>query len=305
VNGLALAATTALPTVLGDAAAGTHTLREGLNVLRLTRPPAAGSWTIQSISVGALTDASPSVFSFAPQTAVAATTTLTSSTAAILGLTAPAAISIENGFYSIGCSGLFTAVSGTISNGQTVCVQHLSSALAGGVTTTTLKVGAVSANFVSTTLSSAPPPVVQATATNFFRLYSPLVRAHLYTRDENEYNVLQMRGWSGENAIGKVFVAAATDGSTIPLLRLFSPTGSVHLFTTDENENRVLGTRGWIQEGAAAHILKVATSATLPVTRLYLLGTQRHILTTDENEVRVLVSIGAASSDGIIGHILK
>ncbi len=305
VNGLALSGTTALPTVLGNAAAGTHTLREGLNVLRLTRPPSAGSWTIQTISVDALADAAPTVFSFAAQSGVAVTTVLTSSTVTLAGLAAPVAISIENGFYSIGCNGLFTGVSGTIVNGQSVCVQHLSSAIVGAVTTTILRVGSVSANFVSTTAGVVlPPPVVAADAINFFRLYNPVVRAHLYTRDENEYNVLRTRGWSGENAIGRVFVAAA-DASTIPLLRLFSPTSSVHLFTTDENEDRVLGTRGWIREGPAAHILKVGTAATLPVTRLYLLGTQRHILTTDENEVRVLVGIGAASSDGIIGHIIK
>jgi hypothetical protein len=294
-----------LPTVLGDAIAGTHTLREGLNVLRLTRPPAAGSWTIQSISVDGLVDASPNAFSFAAQTGVLTNTVLSSNTATISGLAAPAAISIENGFYSVGCNGLFTALSGTIANGQTVCVQQLSAALAGGVTTTVLRVGSGSANFVSTTVGVVSPPVVQPVAVNFFRLYNPSVRAHLYTSDANEYNVLQMRGWSGENAIGKVFVTPATDASTIPLLRLFNPAVSVHLFTTDENENRVLGTRGWIQEGPVAHILKAPTSATLPVTRLFLLGTQRHILSTDENEARVLTGIGAASSDGIIGHILK
>lgn len=305
VNGVLQAGMTALPSGLTDSLPTTYTLREGLNVLRLTRPPSAGSWTIQTISVEALPDATPSAISFVAQSGVAVNTVLTSNTATIAGLTAPIAISVTNGFYSIGCNGLFTGVSGTISNAQTVCVQQLSAAFAGGVTTTVLRVGSGSANFASTTLSSTPPPVVQPAATNFFRLYNPSVRAHLYTSDENEYNVLQMRGWGGENAIGRVFVTAATDGSTIPLLRLFRPASSVHLFTTDENEDRVLGTRGWLQEGAVAHILKVATSGTLPITRLYLLGTQRHILTTDDNEVRVLTSIGAASSDGIIGHILK
>ncbi len=304
VNGVALGAATVLPTVLGDATAGTHTLREGLNVLRLTRPPAAGSWTIQSISVDALADASPSAFSFAAQTGVTVTTVLTSNTTTILGLIAPAAISIENGFYSIGCNGLFTATSSTISNGQTVCVQHLSSALAGGVTTTTLNVGAVRASFVSTAAGAAPTPA--NAPVDFFRLFNTSTRAHLYTTDFNEYNFLRMNGWIDEKSVGKIFALANVNPQTIPLLRLFDPSRGVHLFTTDANESSFLSTNaGWNAEGVVAHIQRDASANTLPLTRLFLVGTGRHFLSTDSNEVNFLISVGAAKSDGVIGHIIK
>jgi hypothetical protein len=51
----------------------------------------------------------------------------------------------------VGCTETFTNVPGTISNGQTVCVRHSTSAEFSKSTVTTLTVGDASATFTSTT----------------------------------------------------------------------------------------------------------------------------------------------------------
>jgi hypothetical protein len=63
-------------------------------------------------------------------------------------------VAIVGGEYSIGCTATFTSAPGTITNGQTICVRHTASGMAGGAMTTTLTVGGVSVTFSSTTAAS-------------------------------------------------------------------------------------------------------------------------------------------------------
>jgi hypothetical protein len=52
---------------------------------------------------------------------------VTSDPVTVTGITAPALISIfGTGEYSIGCSGNWTRADGTVSNGSTVCIRHIS-----------------------------------------------------------------------------------------------------------------------------------------------------------------------------------
>lgn len=68
-------------------------------------------------------DTVPDPFVFATQTGLEAETIATSNAVTIQGIESPAAISINFGsLYSIGCTD-YTSVAGTISNGDTVCVQ--------------------------------------------------------------------------------------------------------------------------------------------------------------------------------------
>jgi Tol biopolymer transport system component len=103
-------------------------------------------------------DTTPDAFSFINQTGVASGSVITSDAITISGIEAPAQISVTNGEYSIGCSGTFTASNGTISDGETVCIRHTSSALSGTAQVTTLTVGGVSGTFTSTTAAAPPPP---------------------------------------------------------------------------------------------------------------------------------------------------
>ena len=103
-----------------------------------------------------LSDTTPDAFVFAAQSGVSLNTTLTSNTVTITGINASTPISVSGGTYSIGCTGTFTGVAGTISNNQSVCVRHTSSAANSTAVTTTLTVGSVSSAFTSTTVAATP-----------------------------------------------------------------------------------------------------------------------------------------------------
>lgn len=108
-------------------------------------------------------DITPANFSFAGINNVARSTLTTSATQTITGINAPAPVSVTNGEYSIGCSTIFTSADGTINDGQSICVRHVSAANAQTSTTTTLTIGArapmtgVSASFISTTAAASNP----------------------------------------------------------------------------------------------------------------------------------------------------
>ncbi len=98
------------------------------------------------------TDATPDAFSFTAANGVALSTVQTSNTITVAGINTGAAISITGGEYQIG-SGSFVSTPSTVNNGDTVTVRHTSSGAHGTPTTTTLTIGGVSADFVSTTVA--------------------------------------------------------------------------------------------------------------------------------------------------------
>ena len=117
----------------------------------------AGVATDCTVSVSFVgNDSTPDVFAFTAANGVALSTLQTSNTITVAGLTTGAAISITGGEYQIN-SGSFTTATGTVNNGDTVTVRHTSSGAHSTAATTTLTIGGVSADFVSTTL--VPPPV--------------------------------------------------------------------------------------------------------------------------------------------------
>ena len=116
-----------------------------------TVTPASVTGTI-TYPAAPIPDTTPDAFSFTAQDNVARNTITASNSITVAGINAPAAISVTGGAYSIGCNpDGFANPPATISNGQSVCVRHASSAQFSTPTTTTLSIGGVSANFVSTT----------------------------------------------------------------------------------------------------------------------------------------------------------
>lgn len=97
-------------------------------------------------------DTVPNAFSFTSQTGIPLSTLATSSAVTVSGISTATTISVANGQYSIGCTGTFSSASGAISNGQTVCVRHTSSATPATDTVTTLTIGGVAGSFTSTTV---------------------------------------------------------------------------------------------------------------------------------------------------------
>lgn len=104
-------------------------------------------------------DTTPNSFGFAVAAGVATGSVQQSDTVAIGGITAPAAVTVSGGEYSIGCTGSFTAAPGQISNGQTVCLRHTAASTPETAVETMLLVGGVTGIFRSTT-AAAPVPAV-------------------------------------------------------------------------------------------------------------------------------------------------
>ena len=119
-------------------------------------------------STAPITDTTPDPFSFSDQTNVAMSVAVTSNAVTIAGVTAPSPITVSGGTYSVGCGATFTASSGTINAGQTVCVRHTSSANANTPANTTLTIGGVSDTFTSTTgmQDTTPDPFSFSDQTN-------------------------------------------------------------------------------------------------------------------------------------------
>ncbi len=92
-------------------------------------------------------------FSFFDRADVQPITTITSAVATISGISVAIPIAISNGSYSIGCTGQFTTVAGTISPNTNVCVQHTSGCTANAQVISTLTVGS-GANAKSGTFKS-------------------------------------------------------------------------------------------------------------------------------------------------------
>ncbi len=100
-------------------------------------------------------DTTPTAFVFTDQTAVALSTTVTSNAISVAGINTGAAISVTGGTYSIN-GGAYTSTAGTVNNGDSVTVQHTSSATELTATDTTLTIGGVSDIFTSTTGDKTP-----------------------------------------------------------------------------------------------------------------------------------------------------
>ena len=112
----------------------------------------------RSVTATFVADTTPDAFTFTDVSNVALGSVQTSNAITVAGITAAAPISVTGGTYSIGCTASFTAVAGTINNGQTVCVQHTASASFSTATNTTLTIGGVADTFTSTTLASDTTP---------------------------------------------------------------------------------------------------------------------------------------------------
>lgn len=97
-------------------------------------------------------DTVPDSFAFAPRTDVPTGAGVMSDPVTISGITEAAPVTVTGGAYSIG-GAAFTTAAGSITNGQSVRVQHTSAGNFATSTSTTLAIGGVSADFVSTTVA--------------------------------------------------------------------------------------------------------------------------------------------------------
>jgi hypothetical protein len=101
---------------------------------------------------GAGNDIVPDPFNFNPRDNLPVSLWLNSNAVTITGINAPAPVTVTGGYYAIGCQGVPSNTPGTIQNGQTICVAHFSASTPNAKTTTTLTIGGISAEFVTTTV---------------------------------------------------------------------------------------------------------------------------------------------------------
>ena len=104
-----------------------------------------------------LPDTVPDSFTFDAVDGVLIDSTQTSNTVTITGYQIPIPVSVSNGEYSIGCGSVFTSSDGQLSPGESICVRHTASSNYLTDTTTTLTIGGVNGNFVSTTSNDITP----------------------------------------------------------------------------------------------------------------------------------------------------
>lgn len=131
-----------------------------------TNSPSPATNTVTTLTIGGIAgtytsttippDITPQPFTFADQVDVTTATVIVSAPVTISGINGASPVSVTGGEYSLGCGGVFTAVPGTVSPGQSVCVRHTSAVAPLTATDTVLTVGGVSDTFTSTT-SVAPP----------------------------------------------------------------------------------------------------------------------------------------------------
>lgn len=98
-------------------------------------------------------------FSLTPLSGVVANTLQTSNQLTVSGVAVNSVISIVGGAYSKNGTA-YTAANGTVSNNDTVTVQHTSSSTPGGSTTTSLTIAGVTKPFTSTTFLPVTTPSV-------------------------------------------------------------------------------------------------------------------------------------------------
>ena len=117
------------------------------------------SGTFTTTTAAAAPDTTPDAFVFADQSDVALATEITSAPIVIAGINAAATVTVIGGLYSVGCTGVFVAAPGSVTDAEAVCVRHISSGINGAGISTTLTVGGVSDTFTSTTVGAAPDTV--------------------------------------------------------------------------------------------------------------------------------------------------
>ncbi len=113
-------------------------------------------------------DFTPNSYTFAAQSDVPLSSLQTSNSVSVSGITTVTSVGISGAAgsqYRIN-GGEWTSAPGQISNGDLIEVRHTSAAVLATATTTTLTIGGVSANFITTTILTQPCPATVVTNGN-------------------------------------------------------------------------------------------------------------------------------------------
>ena len=104
-------------------------------------------------TTGTVADTTPDAFTFTDQVDVSLSSTVISGSITVSGIDSATAVSVTGGEYSINGSG-YTNTAGTVNDGDSVMVRHISAGTLSTSVDTVLTIGGVSDTFSSTTLAS-------------------------------------------------------------------------------------------------------------------------------------------------------
>ena len=265
------------------------------------------SAVFSATTVDVVPDTTPDAFSFPSVSGAAAGGVYVSNAFAISGINSPTSISVSTlgstgVAYSIGCGTTFITTPSTVSNGNLVCIRVTANQNDGASAVATLVVGGVAGSFTVSNATTIPA--------KRFRIYIPSTQGHLFTTDENEYNVLTARApnsYLAEGVDHSIYRTALTkDGqATVPYYRLYLRSVRQHFWTTEANEYNTLraDSANVGDDGIDGHLfLRAGVVGTVPLYRLSLAGTAVHHWTTDANEFKVLIASGAWIGEGASGN---
>ncbi len=120
-------------------------------------------------------DTTPDAFAFVDQNGVPLSSPITSNAITVTGINSPATVTVSAGsFYSIN-GGSFVAAAGQVINGDTVRVQHTSSASLATAVDTTLTIGGVSDTFTSTTAAQLTVVAVPTLGSGALALFATVL----------------------------------------------------------------------------------------------------------------------------------
>jgi N-acetylneuraminic acid mutarotase len=209
----------------------------------------------------------------------------------------------------VSVSGILTIPAGVTSKNVVVLVNSDTSLEPDETITLTLS-NATNATIVGGTATAVGTIVnddapAAATTITQYRLYHEGTKEHLYTTDQNEYNVLGTRGWAQEGVAYRMLTNGIHGGvATVPLFRLYHPGILQHHWTTDSNEAVVLSQRPeWFYEGTVGYVVSTQVPGTVALYRMNLPYPPLHLWTTDLNEYTVLQTRGWIA-EGIIGYVV-
>jgi probable HAF family extracellular repeat protein len=125
---------------------------DGKTVIGVAQGPAG--FTEDFVADLSAADTKPDTFNFTDQDDVPLSTPITSKPVTIIGINTGAPVTIGGGEYSLGCTGTYTRLAGTVNPGQTICLRHVSAATKGTATETMLTIGRMADTFTSTTVGA-------------------------------------------------------------------------------------------------------------------------------------------------------
>jgi probable HAF family extracellular repeat protein len=125
---------------------------DGKTVIGVGRSPAGFSEDFTAV-IGLAADTAPDTFAFTDEEGVALSTMITSKPVVITGINTGAPVTIGDGEYSLGCTGKFTTLAGTVRSGEKICVRHMSANENLATINTMLTIGRVADTFTTKTVA--------------------------------------------------------------------------------------------------------------------------------------------------------